>query len=105
MPETITSCPVCANNKYQPYLECIDYTVSKERFNLDQCRNCGFIFTNPRPTPAEIGGYYQSEEYISHTNSSKGIQNKLYQAARNFAIKGKLKLIESLPVSNKELLD
>jgi 2-polyprenyl-3-methyl-5-hydroxy-6-metoxy-1,4-benzoquinol methylase len=105
MPETITSCPICNNNQFQPYLDCIDYTVSKERFHLDECRNCHFIFTNPRPSATEIGKYYQSEDYISHTNSSKGIQNKLYKVARNYAIRGKLKLIDSLQLTNKNLLD
>jgi ubiquinone/menaquinone biosynthesis C-methylase UbiE len=72
---------------------------------LNKCSGCGFIFTNPRPNQQEIAKYYQSEEYISHTNSSKGIQNKLYKIARSMAIKSKLKLINSLSVTDKVLLD
>jgi ubiquinone/menaquinone biosynthesis C-methylase UbiE len=105
MPETITFCPVCQSTQFQHYLDCIDYTVSKERFHLDECRNCHFIFTNPRPLASEIGKYYQSEDYISHSNSSVGIQNKLYKTARKFAIRGKLKLIDNLKVTNRNLLD
>lgn len=76
-----------------------------EIFTLVKCAACSFIFTNPRPGAEEIGKYYQSEEYISHTNSSKGLQNKLYQAARKFAIRGKLKLINTLVAGEKDLLD
>ena len=105
MPETLTSCPVCNGNHLQSYLTCTDFTVSKEQFSLSKCNDCGFIFTNPRPNQHEIGKYYQSDEYISHTNSSRGIQNKLYKIARSMAIKSKLKLINSLSVTEKNLLD
>jgi SAM-dependent methyltransferase len=105
MPEILSACPVCNGNAITKFLECTDYTVSKENFQLQQCSTCGFVFTNPRPSADEIGRYYQSPDYISHTNSSKGIQNKLYQLARNYAIRGKLQLIDSLKVSDRKLLD
>lgn len=105
MSELLSSCPVCNGNALPKYMECRDHSVSKEIFQLAKCSDCGLIFTNPRPSPGEIGKYYQSDEYISHTNSSKGIQNKLYKIARKYAIGGKLKLINSLPVESKNLLD
>ena len=64
-----------------------------------ECASCGFHFTNPRPTEAECGKYYQSEDYVSHSDTKKGLINSLYHYARKFTLKKKLKLVTS--VSNK----
>ena len=105
MPEILNQCPVCTGTVFTPFLECEDFTVSHEKFKLVECTACSFVFTNPRPSPAEIGRYYQSDEYISHTNSSSGIMNKVYQIARKRAISGKLKVVEEHNPSPRTLLD
>lgn len=69
------------------------------------CRNCGFKFTNPRPDEEEIGRYYESADYISHSNSKKGIFNKTYQLVRKYAIEGKVKMLTRLKPANKTVLD
>ena len=105
MPEILDHCPVCAGANFAPFMECEDFTVSHEKFSLVECTGCSFVFTNPRPTASEIGKYYQSEDYISHTNSSSGLMNKVYQIARKRAIAGKLKIVEDAGASPKTLLD
>lgn len=94
--ETLTQCPICQSEAFKPFLTCKDYTVSKEEFTIVACEKCGFRFTNPRPGESEIGRYYQSEEYISHSNTSKGIVNSLYQRVRKYTLRQKLKLVNSL---------
>ena len=91
--ETITNCPICSGNKFKPFISCVDYTVSRETFQVVQCEACGFRFTNPRPAENEIGKYYESEEYISHSGTSRGVVNKIYGMVRNHTIKQKVKLI------------
>lgn len=107
--EAITNCPVCKNDKAEAYLSCIDYTVSRETFNVVQCSSCGFRYTNPRPAESEIAKYYQAEEYISHSDTSKGLVNKLYLMVRNYTIGKKVKLINRLsrpsPSAPRHLLD
>ncbi len=107
--ETLNYCPVCKSDKAKAYLSCIDYTVSRETFNVVQCGSCGFRYTNPRPDEKEIGKYYQAEEYISHSDTSKGLVNKLYLMVRNYTIAQKIKLINRLspplPSSPRNLLD
>ena len=73
-----------------------DNSVSKESFVIVQCENCGFKFTNPRPAEASIGQYYQSEEYISHTNKATSITNQAYKLVRTYTIKQKVDLINRL---------
>ena len=106
MLETLTQCPVCGENKFEDFLTCQDYTVTQEQFTIVKCTNCGFKFTNPRPDEAHIGRYYQSEDYISHSNTKKGVINRTYHVVRNRALKSKLKLVDELVAKQpKKLLD
>lgn len=101
---SINNCPVCKGTKFKKHLTCIDYTVSSEEFSIVNCNSCGFTFTNPIPEENKIGAYYESDDYISHSNTSKGIINSLYQLVRNFTLKKKVRLLSSLS-SGKNLLD
>jgi 2-polyprenyl-3-methyl-5-hydroxy-6-metoxy-1,4-benzoquinol methylase len=101
---TINKCLVCGSNQFEPFLQCKDYTVSQESFNIVSCRSCGFKFTNPRPDDSILGNYYKAESYVSHTNSKKGIVNKLYHVVRNYTLRHKISLVSSY-VSRGTLLD
>ncbi len=101
---TIDKCPVCKGNKFTPFVTCKDYTVSKLYFNIVSCNTCNFKFTNPRPDDSSMGDYYKSEEYISHSNTSKGIISKLYHLVRNYTLKKKIALV-SKHVSRGTILD
>ncbi|MFT4031132.1 MAG: class I SAM-dependent methyltransferase [Siphonobacter sp.] len=103
--ETLTNCPVCKGTHFSSYLVCKDYTVSQEMFSLVKCTSCGFIFTNPRPTETEIGSYYQSNEYISHSNTKQGLIAQVYHTVRKITLKSKLKLINRLHPTKGTLLD
>jgi len=94
--EVIKSCPICNNPEYSHFISCKDYTVSRETFSIVRCDKCGFLFTNPRPDISHIGEYYKSEDYVSHSNTSKGLINKLYKGVRKYTLGRKLKLINSL---------
>ncbi len=102
--KTYANCPICEGKEFNEHLNCIDYTVSKKKFDIVKCEQCAFQFTNPIPLESEIGKYYESDEYISHSNTSKGLVNKLYQVVRNITIKQKLKLVKRLAKGN-QLLD
>jgi 2-polyprenyl-3-methyl-5-hydroxy-6-metoxy-1,4-benzoquinol methylase len=102
--ENITTCFVCGGKDFSQFKNCIDYTVSKDIFTIVKCNTCGFKFTNPRPDGNEIGKYYESEEYISHSDSSKGIINYLYKKVRNYTINKKVALVNSLS-KDKTILD
>ena len=99
--ETLNNCPVCKHDRSNLFISCTDHTVSRETFQVVQCEACGFRFTNPRPAESEIGKYYESEEYISHSGTTKGLVNKIYGIVRNYTIGQKLKLINRLTSSHK----
>lgn len=94
MLEILSKCPVCTHNYFSPFLVCEDYTVSKEKFQIVSCKNCGFKFTNPRPASADIARYYHSDSYISHSNTKKGILAQVYQKVRKISLQSKLKHIQ-----------
>lgn len=87
-------CPVCKSSESKQVLTCKDYTVSEENFDIWECSSCTLRFTWPVPDEKAIGHYYQSDAYISHSNSSKGLINKLYKGARNYTLTWKLDLVK-----------
>ena len=93
--QNLTTCPVCGGESSKKVMDCIDYTVSRETFSIVQCIKCGFKYTNPRPDDKEIGKYYESEEYVSHSNSKKGLINTVYHWVRNYSLRKKVELINS----------
>ena len=89
----LKECPICYSSEFIPFLNCKDYTVSRETFSIVSCRACNFKFTNPRPSQELMGSYYKSENYISHSNTKKGFINSAYQLIRKYTLLKKLQLI------------
>ena len=94
IPINYTLCPVCASAGISRVFKVKDNTASQEYFEIFHCSNCQVRFTQNPPSEASIGEYYKSENYISHTDTSKGIINRLYQTVRNISLNQKRKLIE-----------
>ena len=102
--EKIEECPVCNNDKIINHIICKDHMLTGESFSLTQCSNCSFLFTNPRPIAENIGKYYQSEKYISHSNKANNLINLVYKFVRKFTLSQKVKLINTIS-SEKSILD
>jgi len=101
--ETIKRCPICGSSKQEKAIKTKDYFLTKEDFSINKCKKCGFHFTNPRPVETRLGDYYKSEEYISHSNSNKGLFGFLYQQIRRYTLKKKYDLISSKKDANNIL--
>ncbi|WP_243349892.1 class I SAM-dependent methyltransferase [Parabacteroides sp. FAFU027] len=93
---SVKSCPICDNSSFSDFLTCTDHYATQEVFKLQKCSKCGFVFTQDFPSEAFIGSYYETPDYISHTNTKKGIVNFLYHYARSFMLNRKCKMIESI---------
>jgi len=99
-------CPICDSTGIQQVLTATDHTVSREKFSIWQCAMCSLRFTQNVPEPNEIGRYYKSENYISHSETSKGIINWLYLRVRKFTLSSKRNFIEDQTgVKKGNLLD
>jgi 2-polyprenyl-3-methyl-5-hydroxy-6-metoxy-1,4-benzoquinol methylase len=100
-----THCPVCGSSDIHPLLTAKDHSVSGEEFVIWQCQSCTLRFTQDVPDESSIGPYYQSQDYISHSNTSKGLLNKLYQAVRKFTLGQKSCLVISRTTNHGRILD
>lgn len=101
-----THCPVCGSADIKEVLSAKDFTVSGETFPVAECTACTLRFTQNVPDAASVSPYYKSENYISHTNTSKGLINRLYQWVRKRTLKQKRKLVErATGVTRGQLLD
>ncbi|MBU3011466.1 class I SAM-dependent methyltransferase [Polaribacter vadi] len=87
----------------KPFLDCKDFTVSGEVYQVKKNEEFDMLVTVP--VPENLGDYYKSEDYISHTDSKKSLFDKVYQSVKNITLKRKLKLINSFNTSSKNILD
>ncbi|UKM65571.1 class I SAM-dependent methyltransferase [Flavobacteriaceae bacterium GSB9] len=92
-------------NQQNFYLTVKDFSVSGEEFQLLENTEFGFLETHPKPSSDKLPEYYQSEDYISHTDSKRNMFEKVYHLVRSISLKSKLKLIDTVSVGEKRLLD
>jgi len=90
------NCPLCGSPDIKKHMEVKDYFLSGENFTLFQCSQCEFVFTQDHPGKDNISSYYKSEDYVSHSNTSEGMVNKLYHFFRGYMLGKKRKLIQRL---------
>ncbi len=92
-----------SNKKH--FLTVTDYSVSKEVFDLYQDEELDMLITHPQPSLEVLGKYYESVDYISHTDSKRSLFEKAYHFVKSIALKNKLRLINSLQPSKGRILD
>jgi len=86
-------------------LEVKDHSVSKEIFNLVRHEKLDLLYTHPKPEGDKLSAYYESDDYISHTDGKRSIFEKIYQLVKQIALKRKVKLLERLQPNRGLLLD
>jgi SAM-dependent methyltransferase len=100
------ACPLCGSPKIYDCLTVRDHTVSAESFLIMECGHCSGRFTQDVPSSTDIGKYYQSTAYISHTDTREGIVNKLYHEVRKITLNKKKNLVRKVTgLRNGRLLD
>jgi 2-polyprenyl-3-methyl-5-hydroxy-6-metoxy-1,4-benzoquinol methylase len=92
-----------SNKKH--FLTVKDYSVSKETFDLYYDETLDMLITHPQPSLENLGKYYESEDYISHTDNKRSLFEKLYHFIKSIALKNKLNLINSLQPNKGRLMD
>lgn len=102
----VLQCPVCDGKTFSPFLSCTDFFVSGEEFRIKQCNSCAFKITENIEDEENIVRYYQSENYISHSNTSKGLVNSIYHSVRKYMLGRKRRLVEKTTgLRNGDILD
>ncbi|MEM0517441.1 class I SAM-dependent methyltransferase [Aequorivita flava] len=92
-------------NRANIYVSVKDYLVSGEKFDLLLDENLGLLKTSPQPKVENLSKYYESDQYISHTDEKSGLFASLYQLVKKWSLKNKTKLIRNQNGSVGSLLD
>ncbi|MFJ1473559.1 class I SAM-dependent methyltransferase [Capnocytophaga cynodegmi] len=80
-----------------------DYSISQEEFELIYNSNLELFKT--QPIPKNLDKYYESDAYISHTDSKKTLFDKVYQSVKNINLKSKIRIISKYKKQKIQLLD
>jgi hypothetical protein len=78
------ACPACGAHDWVSAGRVKDFSISGEWFELKMCTSCQLKVTDPQPSTTEIGRYYASADYVSHSDTKSGLINQLYHTARTF---------------------
>ena len=92
-----------SNKKH--FLTVKDYSVSQETFDLYHDEELDMLITHPQPSLENLGKYYESVDYISHTDSKRSLFEKCYHFIKSIALKNKLNLVNSLQPAKGSILD
>jgi 2-polyprenyl-3-methyl-5-hydroxy-6-metoxy-1,4-benzoquinol methylase len=87
------------------YLEVEDFTVSHEKFQLLYNAEYDILKTTPQPSLDKLGSYYESDDYISHTDSQRSLFEKIYQVVKTKNISDKVKTVTRANSGTGRLLD
>lgn len=85
------------------YLKTKDFSVSGESFNLLWDEKVDMLVTEPQPE--NLDPYYDSEDYISHTDAKTSLTDKLYQAVKRKNLKNKIQLLDNQEHKISSVLD
>ena len=100
----VLECPACLSRQLVPFLKVTDDRASKEIFELYRCVQCGLVLTQNHPAEAEIGRYYDTDDYISHSDKGTSIFERVYFFVRSRMARKKQALIERY-TQGKKLID
>lgn len=84
-------------------LDLNDYFLTGEKFELFEDLKTEVLYTLPQPIE-NLGKYYESKNYISHTDGKKSIFERFYQMAKQINLNNKLELIDQI-AKGKKVLD
>ncbi|MBW8242611.1 class I SAM-dependent methyltransferase [Muricauda oceani] len=85
------------------FLKTKDHAVSGEPFELYLDEQLDMLVTKPQPH--NLAPYYESEDYISHTDSKSSFTDRLYHRVKGINLKNKVQIIENQKNNTKNLLD
>lgn len=104
--EPLGPCPACGLEQWIKAGQVKDYSITGEWFELMECAICHLKMTYPQPNEAEIGRYYASEDYVSHSDTKAGLINRIYHTAREYMLKKKFNWVkEASGLETGTLLD
>ena len=94
-----------AINSQSFFLKLKDHSVSSEDFELHFNSEGDMLLTKPKPEDDDLARYYESTDYISHTDGNRTVVEKLYNLVKSYATKSKVNLLNRLNGEKGSVLD
>lgn len=82
-----------------------DFSVSGTSFSLLLNKEYELLKTHPQPSLEALGGYYDFDDYISHTDGKRSVFEKMYHIIKRKAIRSKVTLINIHHPAKGKVLD
>ena len=92
-------------SKIKERFKVVDHSVSGEQFMLIYDEQHQMYHTQPRPDRDILPCYYESADYISHTDSKRSLLEYIYQIVRGITLSRKQKLLTRLHPQKGTVLD
>ena len=100
---TPSRCPLCKSKKINLEFRGIDYSFTKESFDVYECSGCSVSFTMPHMNKKDISKYYNKKNYQSFKGSTASFFDIIYNLVRNINSHNKHKAIKD--IVHGDLLD
>ena len=84
-------------------LQTRDFLVTQENFELVYDYKTDMLVT--KPVPKDLSKYYDPNNYISHSDDSNSLLEKIYQLVKKYTLNKKVQLINHYTNQEKKLLD
>ncbi|MFZ5431904.1 MAG: class I SAM-dependent methyltransferase [Bacteroidota bacterium] len=91
-----SACPVCGYHQFKVAFATKDYFFTGKDFTVNACIKCGMLMTAGLHPGKDLSVYYKSEQYISHSDTRKGIVNRIYHLVRNIMLRRKHRMVCSV---------
>lgn len=85
------NCPLCNSSDSKFYIKPYHWRKTKKQFTVVECNKCAHLYTKDAPLESDIAAYYDSETYISHTDSKKTVFDKIYNVVKQYMLAQKWK--------------
>jgi len=99
----LEKCPICGHSEFEKVYDLDDYKITQETFSLEKCPECTLIFTVDPPLGENIGRYYESDDYLEHSNRKNDLFSKMYSWGRDLMFGYKYGIIKKLGPKGKIL--
>ena len=99
--EQIKNCINCDCQDFRSVFSLKDYFYTGESFTIQQCTKCGLRITNPRPDEKDLGAYYKTENYLSHSDRNETLFDKMYHFIKKYNLNHKRNLVEKFHRSGR----
>lgn len=101
----VKKCPICGHVEQKEVFKAPFFRGKKEYFAIQECLECSFWYTSPRPEDKELGKYYEQENYVSHSDKGSSLFDIAYRNVRKIALKSKVALVQKYASKGASVLD